>query len=71
MEDEEFRARVLEVLEALSSGQAKLGLQLDAVVSRLDEQDVVADRLMEKLDRLTNQVSISWQAAEQAIDAAE
>jgi methyl-accepting chemotaxis protein len=64
-------------LEAVSQGtQDTVNLQtthldrrLDAVVARLDEQDLFIERLMEKVDRVGTQVGLVAQASEQALDA--
>jgi methyl-accepting chemotaxis protein len=48
---------------------AHVDRRLDAVVARLDEQDLFIERLMEKVDRLGTQVGLVAQASEQALDA--
>ncbi|MEO1179146.1 MAG: hypothetical protein AAFV87_18920 [Pseudomonadota bacterium] len=80
MDDDEFRNRVLQELAVLSTNQIALGEQvsefssrvdtrLDAIVSRLDEQDIAHERLMQKVDRLSHHVSLASQASEQALDS--
>jgi hypothetical protein len=80
MTDDEFKANVMRGFESLKEGievvrsdlQADIRYldgRLDAVVARLDEQDNLHERLMQKIDRLSQHVALSAQASEQALDA--
>ncbi len=53
MTDDEVRSRVL--------------VRLDAIVSRLDEQDAAADRLTGEVDRMQAMTAASMAAGEQAL----
>ena len=73
MDDDEFKRLVLERLEALDSriqdDRRHLDRRLDAVVARLDEQDLFIERPMAKADRVGTQMGLVAQASEQALDA--
>jgi hypothetical protein len=80
VDDEEFKANVMRGFESLEEAVEviRVDLQADiqhldgrlgAVVARLDEQDNLHERLMQKIDRLSQHVALSAQASEQALDA--
>jgi tetrahydromethanopterin S-methyltransferase subunit G len=73
VDDDEFKRLVLERLDEIDrrmeSDRLHVDRRLDAVVARLDEQDLFIERLMEKVDRLGTQVGLVAQASEQALDA--
>ena len=83
MTDDEFKAAVLARFDAMDrrfdAVDARLDAvdrrfdamsrRLDAMIARLDEQDVVADGLSAKIDRLAVSVRASLEASEQALNA--
>ena len=80
MDDEEFKNAVIGALGSLESKiddirqdmeteQRHLDHRLDAIVSRLEEQDSAYDRLNEKVDRLGLAVRQALEAGEQALNA--
>jgi len=73
VDDDEFKRLVLERLDEIDrrmrDDRRHLDRRLDAVVARLDEQDLFIERLMDKADRLGTQVGLVAQASEQALDA--
>ena len=73
MDDDAFKKEVIDRLGAIEttmvSDREHLDRRLDAVVSRLEEQDVAYDRLVEKVNRLGVAVQQSLEASEQALSA--
>jgi hypothetical protein len=73
VDDEEFKKAVLARLDALEGAvqehRVHLDRRLDAVVARIEEQDVVQDRLSESMSRLTTAVRDSLAASEQSLNA--
>ncbi|MEM8555954.1 MAG: hypothetical protein AAGF71_14155 [Pseudomonadota bacterium] len=56
-------------VDAIADEQKAHRVRLDAIVARIDEQDTVQDRLIEKVDRLSHAVRDGLQASEEALNA--
>ena len=73
MDDDEFKKAVLARLDAVEGAVHEHRMHLDrrlgAVVARIEEQDVVQDRLSESMSRLTSAVRDSLAASEQSLNA--